>query len=77
MNRWLRYVLVLIAIGLAVWLVRVKFLAADPVVVRTVRLERGTLEETVTNSNEAAGRGVHATPDPGARLSREGRVVSK
>ena len=50
MNRWLRYLLVLIAAVLAVWLVRRTLLADDPVAVRTVRIARGPVEESVTNS---------------------------
>jgi len=50
MNRWLRYLLVLIAAALAVWLVRRTLLADDPVAVRTARIARGPVEESVTNS---------------------------
>lgn len=50
MSRWLRYVLVLIAVGLAVWFVRARFFGEAPVPVRTARVARGAVEETVTNS---------------------------
>ncbi len=50
MSRWLRFLLVLIVVAAAAWFLRAKFLTGDPVAVRTTRLERGAVEETVTNS---------------------------
>ncbi len=50
MSRWLRYLLVLIAVALVAWFVRARYFGEAPVPVRTAIVARGPVEETVTNS---------------------------
>ncbi|MHC4846451.1 MAG: efflux RND transporter periplasmic adaptor subunit [Planctomycetota bacterium] len=50
MNKWFIRVLVLAGIVAAWMLLKATLLAPDPVVVRAVAVERGTVEATVTNS---------------------------
>jgi HlyD family secretion protein len=50
MKSWVRILLVLAVLAAAVWILRATVFAPDPVPVRTVAVERGPVEETVTNS---------------------------
>jgi HlyD family secretion protein len=56
MRKWLVRIGVVAALAAGVWIARRTVLAPDPVAVRTVAVERGRVEETVTNSEAGAVR---------------------
>ena len=71
MKKWLIRALILVAVVALVLLLRVTVLAPDPVPVRTVAADTGSVEETVTNSRAGtvkARRRAKLSPDTGGQV---------
>jgi HlyD family secretion protein len=82
--RWLRPVVVLVAIGALIVGLRETVFAPDPVPVTAYEVERGRVEETVTNSKAGTVRSrlrAELSPEIGARVAalpvREGEAVGE
>ncbi len=82
MKKWLLRVAILIGIVAVIWLLKVTVLAPEPVPVRLAAVERGTVEETVTNSRAGtvtARKRAKLSPEIGGQVAeiphREGETV--
>lgn len=73
MRRWAFRLAILLAVAGILWLLKTTLLTADPIEVRLVAVERGQVEETITNSRAGTVKARRR-----ARLSPEvgGQVVS-
>ncbi len=83
MRRWVIRAAILVAVVAAFWLLKVTLLAPKPVPVRLSAVERGTVEETVTNSRAGtvtARRRAKLSPEIGGQVvaipHREGDAVA-
>jgi len=81
-RRWLSRALLLVLLGVLAWWLRSTFFVAEPLAVRVVEVDRGTVEETVTNSRAGtvdAHRRARLSPETGGNAVaipyREGDAV--
>jgi HlyD family secretion protein len=68
MSRTLRYLLIILFVGLSGWALERTVLRADPVLVTVTTVERGRVEQTVTNSRAGtikAARRARLSPEAG------------
>lgn len=71
--RWVGRIGIVLAIVLAIWLLKTTVLAPDPVEVRLATVERGTVEDTITNSRAGtvkARRRAKVSPEVGGQIRR-------